>query len=260
MPVLSKLEASVSASFDRPSPLVRMLPFSALSLLFLAAPPVVAQTGPATEALNIGIIGSGTMGGPMGVLWAEAGHRVLFSSRNPSELMDLVREAAPRASAGYAEAAADFGDVVVLAVPSGAVPELGAELAHLLEGKIVIDITNPRADRDGPMADEWLEQGTGDAMAEYFPGARMVKAFNAISASMFQQVDRPGEQIAIPIAADDQEAMEVVASLVRDIGFEPVIVGPLERAREFDRGTPVWVTGMTAREVREALDLPDPSP
>ena len=62
----------------------------------LAAPPLSAQTSPATgEPLRIGIIGSGAMGAPIGLLWAEAGHQVLFSSRNPDELMDLVREAAP---------------------------------------------------------------------------------------------------------------------------------------------------------------------
>jgi 8-hydroxy-5-deazaflavin:NADPH oxidoreductase len=225
----------------------------AMACAVLLTPGVAAQeTG---EPLRIGIIGSGNMGGPLGRLWAEAGHQVLYSSRHPEELMELVREAAPRASAGYPDAAAYFGDVIVLAIPPGAVPQLGEDLGDLLHGKIVIDLTNPREDRDGPLTAEWLAMGTGLAMAQYLPGARVVKAFNALSFPMLREAHRPGEQLAIPIAGDDEEAVEIVTALVRDAGFDPVVVGPLESARRFDRGSPVWVTGMTASEVREALGL-----
>ncbi|HET9947676.1 MAG TPA: hypothetical protein VFQ22_02005, partial [Longimicrobiales bacterium] len=121
---------------------------------------------------------------------------------------------------------------------------------------IVIDITNPRADRDGEQQTAaWLAMGTGEAMAEYLPGARVVKAFNTLSANMLRNPAPDGVPIAVPIAGDDPEARELVADLVRDIGFEPVIVGELARAKEFDRGTEVWVTGMNAAEVREALGL-----
>ena len=218
-----------------------------------------AQPGAAEQegrALRIGIIGAGNMGGPLGLAWAEAGHEVLWATRNPEELMPLVREAAPRASAGYADAAAFFGDVVVLALPPGAIPDLGREIGDLLRGKIVIDLTNPRADRDGQeQTAAWLEMGTGLAMAQYLPGARIVKAFNALGAPMLANPAPNGVPIAVPIAGDSAADREVVADLVRDAGFEPVIVGPLARAKEFDRGTPVWVTGMNAAQVREALGL-----
>ena len=97
--------------------------------------------------------------------------------------------------------------------------------------------------------------GTGLAMAQYLLGVRLVKVFNTLGSRMLQNPTRNGERIGVPIAGDDDEAVTVVASLVRDAGFDPVIVGPLARAREFDRGSPVWVTGMTAREIREALGL-----
>ncbi len=213
-----------------------------------------AQAG--GKALRIGIIGAGNMGGPLGKLWADAGHEILYSSRHPEELMDLVQAAAPRASAGYTDAAAYFGDVVVLAVPPSAIPQIGQDYGDLLKGKIVIDITNPRADRDGPITDEWLKTGTGLAMAQYLPGTRLVKAFNTLSFRMLGNTAANGERIGVPVAGDDDEAVQVVADLVRDAGFEPVVVGPLARAKEFDRGTSVWVTGMTASEVREALHLP----
>ena len=171
------------------------------------------------------------MGAPMGLLFAEAGHQVLFSSRNPDQLMDLVQEASPRASAGYPDAAAYFADVIVLAVPPVAIPQLGEDYGHLMQGKIVIDISNPRVDREGPITEEWLEMGTGLAMAQYLPGVRLVKAFNTMSARFFANPMRNGQKIGVPIAGDDAEAREIVADLVRDVGVEPVIVGPLSRAK-----------------------------
>jgi predicted dinucleotide-binding enzyme len=211
---------------------------------------------PEGRGLRIGIIGAGNMGGPLGVTWAKAGHQVLWATRNPAELMPLVQQAAPRASAGYADAAASFGEVVVLAVPPSAVPQLGQDIGELLRGKIVIDMTNPRADRDGEeQTAQWLGMGTGQAMAQYLPGARVVKAFNALGSRMLAEPAPNGVKIGVPIAGDNAADRELVARLVRDAGFEPVIVGPLARAKEFDRGTPVWVTGMNAQQVREALGV-----
>lgn len=238
------------------SPARSLLRFAAFGLALILAPnPLHGQSGPPAQvaSLDIGIIGAGAMGGPLGRLWAEAGHRILYSSRHPEELMEVVRGAAPRASAGYPDAAAYFGDVVVLAVPPSAIPQIGQDYGHLMEGKVVIDLTNPRVDRDGEITNEWLEMGTGLAMAQYLPDARLVKAFNTLSSGMLREAHRPGELIGVPIAGDDEEAVAIVAALVRDAGFDPVIVGPLARAKEFDRGTPTWVSGMTATEIREAL-------
>jgi predicted dinucleotide-binding enzyme len=207
-------------------------------------------------SMRIGIIGSGNMGGAVGLQWARAGHEVLFSSRNPTDLNELVGAAGARARSGYPSDAASFGEVVFIAVPYGALPEVGRDNASLMEGKVVIDCGNPRADRDGPMADDAISRGTGVASAEYLPGVRLVRAFNALS---FQQVEaeahRAGEKIGVPIAADDAEAIRITSDLVVDAGFDPVVVGGLARAREFDRGTPVYVRGMTAAQLREALGL-----
>jgi predicted dinucleotide-binding enzyme len=231
---------------------------AAVALVTIASPSS-AQAGAAERegrALKIGVIGAGTMGGPIGKMWADAGHQILYSSRNPDQLMPLVQAAAPRASAGYPDAAAHFGEVILLAVPPSAIEQIGRDFGHLMQGKIVIDLTNPRVDRDGEITNEWLAMGTGLAMAQYLPGVRLVKAFNTLSSRMLADPAPNGVRIGIPIAGDDAAARDVVATLVRDAGFEPVIVGPLARAKEFDRGTPVWVTGMSAAQVREALRLP----
>ena len=206
--------------------------------------------------MRIGIIGSGLIGGAVGLQWARAGHEILFSSRHPEELMDLVQRAGSRTRAGLPAEAAEFGDVVFVAVPYAALPQVGRDYAPLMEGKVVIDCGNPYPRRDGPMAAEALEKGTGVASAEFLPGVRLVRAFNAIgSRSVDREAHREGEKVAIPIAGDDEEAVRIASELVVDAGFDPVVVGGLSRAREFDQGSAVYVRDMTAAELREALGL-----
>jgi predicted dinucleotide-binding enzyme len=230
--------------------------FAAAAALAAALLPGSASFAQADDGLRIGFIGAGRMGGPLGLRFAEAGHEVFFSSRNPEELTALVEQAGGNAQAGSPEQAAEFGDVVIIAVPYGALPEVGERYGHLLQGKVVIDLGNPREDRDGPMARDALAKGTGVASAEYLPGTRLVRAFNAISFVMVQQeAHREGERIGVPIAGDDAEAVAIAERLVRDAGFDPVVVGSLETAARFDAGTSVYVRGMTARELRDALDL-----
>lgn len=215
--------------------------------------PALAQT---SQSMKIGIIGSGRMGGAVGTRWAEAGHEVLFSSRNPDQLSDLVQEAGENASAGFVADAIEFAEVILIAVPYGALPQIGEDYAASMAGKVVIDCGNPRADRDGPMADDAISRGTGIASAGYLPGVRLVRALNAVSfVEVRNEAHRDGELIGVPIAGDDAGAVAIAAQLVTDCGFDPVIVGSLESARRFDRGTDVYVKGLTAAELRAALNL-----
>lgn len=238
---------------------VRAGGLAAAALALGAAPgraqdPAVPQT---RHPRKIGIIGSGRQGGNVGLQWARAGHEVLFSSRNPGELAALVAKAGGRCRAGLPQEAATFGEVVLIAVPYGALPQVGQEYAGLMRGKVVIDCGNPREDRDGPMAKDAAARGTGAASAGYLPGVRLVRAFNALSfVQVEREAHRAGEKLGIPIAGDDKEAVEIVTELVVDAGFDPVVVGGLARAKEFDAGTPVYVKGMTARQLRDALKLP----
>ncbi|MSR11693.1 MAG: NADP oxidoreductase [Gammaproteobacteria bacterium] len=232
----------------------RQFLIGATGLLSVAAmPALLAQ---ADRRYNIGIIGSGNMGGAVGTRWAEAGHQVLFSSRNPDQLQTLVEAAGSNARAGYPADAVAFGEVIFIAVPYGALPQIGDDYAAAMAGKIVIECGNPRADRDGPMADAAIAMGTGVASAEYLPGVRLVRALNAISfVEVNNEAHRAGELIGVPIAGDDAGAVAVATQLVSDCGFEPVVVGGLARAREFDRGTEVYVRGLTAQQLRAALHL-----
>ena len=226
----------------------------AVAPALLAARPWLLRGLP--QGMRIGVIGSGRIGGAVGLQWARAGHDILFSSRNPEELTELVERAGPRTRAGFPGEAAEFGDVVFIAVPYAALPQIGEDHGPAMRGKVVIDCSNPYPERDGPMAAEALAKGAGIASAEYIPGVRMVRAFNAINyRSVESEAHRAGERVGIPIAGDDEEAVRIASSLVTDAGFDPVIVGPLSRAREFDQGTPVYVTNMTAAELSAALEL-----
>ncbi len=215
--------------------------------------PLAAQAAP----VKIGIIGSGRQGGAIGLLWAKAGHEVFFSSRNPQNLRDLVAQAGPKARAGLPDEAAAFGEVVLIAVPYGALPQVGKDYAPQLRGKIVIDVGNPRVDRDGEVGKDGLARGTGVTSKEHLPGVRLVRALNALSyVQVTKEAHRAGEKLGIPIASDDQAAIAMTVRLVTDAGFEPVVVGGLARAREFDAGTPVYVKGLTAAQLKAALKLP----
>lgn len=233
-----------------------MLAMSSAALVGVALVPGVTA-GQTSKPVRIGIIGSGRQGGAIGLLWAKAGHEVLFSSRHPESLKDLVAQAGPRAKAGLPEEAAKFGEVILIAVPYGATPQIGRDYAKYMQGKIVIDVGNPRVDRDGEVGKDGLARGTGVTSKEYLPGVRLVRALNALSfTQVTKEAHRAGEKLGIPIASDDAAAIAMTVRLVTDAGFDPVVVGGLARAKEFDAGTPVYVKGLTAAQLKSALKLP----
>jgi len=231
---------------------------------FAAAAVLLAATGtgvraadaPAGRSEKIGIIGAGKMGGTLAKLWAMAGYRVMISSDHPAKLEDLARSIGVRV--GTPSEAASFGDIALISVPYKALPQVGKDLAHELSGKIVLETGNPYPERDGAMAEAARREGTGVASARYLPGVKLVRAFNAIKwTDLGSQAHRTGELVGIPLAGSDRGALTVAARLVRDAGFEPVIVGDLSTAKKFDVGTPVYVKLLTARELREQLGIKD---
>src|SRR5208337_2742590 len=233
-----------------------LLAGSALALAAALRPSrVIAQAAGGGKS-RIGIIGSGHIGGTIGGLWVKAGHPVLFSSRHPEELRDLVAGLGPLAQAGTVAQAIAFSDVLFVAIPYGALPQLGQDYAAALKGKIVLDAGNAAAARDGPIADEVERDGIGVVSQKYLAGTHLVRAFNTMSYMIFaREANRPDPKLAIPIAGDDAEAVQVAAALVRDAGFEPVVVGKLADARRFQRGSPVYLQTMTAAELKQKLSL-----
>jgi 8-hydroxy-5-deazaflavin:NADPH oxidoreductase len=224
-----------------------LLPFGA----FAAETPVETA-----HPIKIGIIGTGDIGGALARHWAAAGHELVISSRHPEQLQGLAKELGPKVRAGTPREAAAFGEVVLVSVPYHATAQVGRDYAAELKGKVVLDTGNPYPSRDGEMAVRDRQRGTGVASKEYLPGTRLVRAFNAINASpLANEAFRKPERIGIPLASDHPDALKVAARLVSDAGFDPVPVGDLSRAREFDYGTPVYVRSYSAARIRELLKL-----
>ncbi len=209
--------------------------------LALGALPCAVRTASGADApLKIGVVGSGRIGGTLGELWLKAGHEIMFSSLDLEHDKALAARLGGKARAGTSKEAAEFGEVLLIAVPYAALPQVGRDLARLIKGKVVLDACNPIPGRDGEIATWAREKGAGLASAELLPGARIVRAFNAIGYTRLPlAAQRQGERIGMPMAGDDAGAIAVASRLVREIGYEPVVVGPLAMGRYLIPGTPL---------------------
>ena len=189
--------------------------------------PAVCGARPDIAKMKIGTLGSGRVGSAIGGAWVKAGHEVMFSSLDLEADKKLAASLGGGARAGTPREAAAFGDVLLVSVPYAAMPGLGRDLGDLIKGKIIIDTSNPIVGRDGEMAVAAREKGAGIASMEFLPGTRIVRAFNAIGAARMGEAAGKSERVGMPIAGDDPDAIRVASALVRDVGYEPVLVGTL---------------------------------
>lgn len=222
------------------------------------APAVFGQTVKTSNPMKIGIIGAGNIGSSLGELWAKAGHQVWFSSRNPEKLQPLVAKVGAQARAGSVQEAIAFGEVILIAVPYGSMTQIGTDYAKDLAGKIVMDTGNAVLARDGEIGKEAREKGVGLTTQRLLPGAKVVRAFNTLGVSRLRNnANRPEGRIGIPMAGDDQEALKVASQLVRDAGFEPAVLGGMDKSRLFEQTNPLYGQEISAREMIErAKNLP----
>ncbi len=216
--------------------------------------------------MKIGIIGSGAIGGILGKLWAQAGHEVLFSSRHPEKLSSLVAQAGSHSRAGTVAEAAEFGDVILLAVNYGTLDEALRAVNGKLDDKIVIDATNP-LQRAAHGIERVIPQGVtaGRVMAQHLPSAHIVKAFTTVYAPyLASEAHRQGDLLAIgsasapwaiAMAGDNQAAKETVAQLIKDAGYLPVDIGTLDQSAPLDPGGVLWNSAITEAELRQRLNV-----
>lgn len=208
--------------------------FAGAAIIVSALPfPVFAQA-----KMKIGIIGSGNVGSAIGASWVRVGHEVMFSSLNIEHDRELAKKLGGGARAGTPREAAAFGDVVMVSVPYHALPAVGKDVGDILKGKVVIDTCNPFTGRDGDTGKWALEKGAGLASKELLPGARIVRAFNAIAAARMGEAYKEPGKVGMPIASDDAKAVEVASKLIRDVGYEPVLIGGLEKGKYLMPGQP----------------------
>jgi 8-hydroxy-5-deazaflavin:NADPH oxidoreductase len=202
--------------------------------------PLAGSAATAADAkMKIGVIGSGNVGSAIGRVWANAGHPVMFASRNLDHDKQLATSIGSNARAGTPAEAAAFGEALLFAVPYGALPDLGKALAGQIKGKVLIDACNPFPGRDGDIAIKARNVGAGRMSEQLLPGARIVRAFNAIGAGRMGQAHEEPGRIGMAIAGDDKEAIEIASRLVREIGYEPVLVGGADKGKYLMPGTPL---------------------
>lgn len=212
----------------------------AVAAVLLGVLPITARivNGADNQKTKIGIIGSGHVGSALGGVWAKAGNEVMFSSRNLDNDKKLAAEVGANARAGTPQEAAAFGQVILLAVPYSAFPGLVKSLGDSLKGKVVINASNPFPERDGEIASQARTEGAGLFDAHLLPGALVVRAFNAVPAALMASAHEAPGKIGMPIAGD-RKAIEVASGLVRQAGFEPVVVGGLDMGKYLMPGTPL---------------------
>ncbi len=203
--------------------------------------------------MKIGIIGAGNVGGTLAHRLQGVGHQVMVAnSRDPQTLTDLAAETG--AATGTAAETATSGEVVILAVPMRAVPDLPT---GPLAGKIVIDANNYYPQRDGHIASIDAKRVTSSRwVSDQLGTARVVKAFNTIYADHLRELGRPPGRpgrVALPVAGDDEAAKQTVVGLIEELGFDPVDAGPLDESWRQEPETPVYGTDRDVLGVREGL-------
>jgi predicted dinucleotide-binding enzyme len=185
--------------------------------------------------MKIAIIGAGNVGGTLGAQWAQQGHEVLYGVRHLDGEKTRVALAAsgPNARASSPAEAAAVGEVVVIAIPYGALAETLPTLGDL-SGKVVIDTVNNARAAVGAST-------VASELAEMLPGAQVVKAFNAVGFNIMADPRFGDLQADSYICGDDNAAKATVAELSRQIGFDVVDAGPLANAVLLEALARLWM-------------------
>ena len=203
--------------------------------------------------MDIGIIGSGQIGGTLTRRLTELGHHVtVANSRGPESLKDLAAETG--ATPAAVEQAAGAKDIVIISIPEAAVPELPID-ALKKTSAIIIDTGNYYPARDGQMTE--IEGGlTESEWVSQVIGRPVIKAFNNIAAHNLATRGVPAGtagRIALPVAGDDPGAKETVMSLIEELGFDAVDAGTLADSWRQQPGTPVYAQDFDKPGVEAAL-------
>jgi predicted dinucleotide-binding enzyme len=183
--------------------------------------------------MKVGILGSGLMGGKLGTIFARAGHEVIFTyARHHEKLEKLAREAGGKARAGTPAEAALDADAFLLAVHWSRMDDVLSQTGDLT-GKVIVSCSLPMNEDDTGLVVAHTSSGA-EELSKKLPKARFVSAFNTVPSEVlfgiFEARDREPRP-SLVYCGDDESGKEVAAGLIRDVGFNPVDVGPLKIAR-----------------------------
>lgn len=188
---------------------------------------------------TIAILGAGNVGGNLGVRLAASGFQVKFGVRAGSDSGELLARAGSNAEALGVREAVAAADIVFIATPTAVAVSVARDAG--LDGKIVVDCTNPLTWDDGPV---WAPAAAGSvaaALAEAVPGARVIKGFNTFGAEIHLDPALGGTGADVFLAGDDAAAKKLVASVAERAGFSPVDSGPLRNAAVLENLAILWI-------------------
>ncbi|MFE4756723.1 NADPH-dependent F420 reductase [Streptomyces mirabilis] len=198
--------------------------------------------------MRIGVLGTGNMADALATHWARAGHEVTVGGRDADKAERVARRIGGSAKPASLCAAAAFGQVVLAALPYDAGVSVARELRADLDGKVLLDCSNPV----GPGFRLLTEGGPSAArqLAAAAPGAHVVKAFNLCHEDVWRMWPPvfDGRLLAVPVCGDDQAALACVRELVRDVGCVPVAGGGLERAGLLEATAALFIALWVAEE------------
>jgi NADPH-dependent F420 reductase len=192
--------------------------------------------------MKIGILGAGNMGGTLGRLWSELGHEVFFGLRDAESVkaQRALGALGELAQWGTAADAANFGDVILIAVPWEATQQVIESIAAQLAGKVLIDCTNPiKPDLSGLAIGHTTS--AAEEIARWAPAASVVKAFNTVGASTLHDAKYGDHSASVFVCGNDDAAKKMVAQLSEEIGFEVIDAGQLTMARYLEPLAMLWI-------------------
>lgn len=206
----------------------------ALVLMTMSVNASAADEGTGSTPRTIAMIGAGDMGTAVGKLWAAAGYHVIFATRHPDELDDVVAAAGHGAEAASVGEAVERADIIALAVPYKAEPSIAEAHGDKMQGKVMVNMDNALEHRDGDIAEKAEAVGEAIYSARLFEGTRFIRAFNLKSAYSFPEPDEvAAADFEIPWTTNDESVRPIAEALIRATGGTPVYEGGLENAREY---------------------------
>lgn len=200
--------------------------------------------------MHIALIGTGNIGGTLARHLSRAGHTLILASGRPATAMALAEELGSDATAAVPAQAAVAGDAVVLAVPGAALDGLLDELGEALDGRVVVDATNPYGVDRGLPQGQWLQQR--------LPTSRVVRAFNTLYWTTLRDAAfRVGpDRLAMVLSGDREDARAKASTLIDSVGFAAVDLGPMSGVWRQEPDGPLYTVEMTEPLLRQHIPSP----